>query len=200
MSYMRDRPWNHNIQYHSVVMQAVPPGCRRALDVGCGQGLLARQLASRCCEVIAIDNDHDALARARIDGGWDPRITFVEDDVMTHAFAPGNFDLIAAVATLHHLPLLAALARFRNLLRPGGVLAVVGLYRGETLGDMAFAATAFPMSWMLRCLRGHADVGAPVQNPRETLRAIRAACDELLPGTTIRRHLLFRYSLVWRKP
>ena len=65
---------------------------------------------------------------------------------------------------------------------------------------MVLAAAAFPTSWILRFLRGYADVGAPVQNPTETLREIRAACQELLPGAVIRRHLLFRYSLLWRKP
>lgn len=119
---------------------------------------------------------------------------------MTHPFAADSFDLITAVATLHHLPLRPALARFRNLLNSGGVLAIIGLYRAQTLGDYALAASAFPLSWILRALRGHTDVGAPVQNPSETLREIRSACDALLPGAMLRRHLLFRYSLVWRKP
>jgi len=196
---MSDRQWNHNIQYHRLVLRSVPPGCRRALDVGCGQGFLARQLAHRCQEVVAIDNNRDVLSRAKAESGPEPRIAFVEGDVMTHQFPDGSFDFIAAVATLHHLPLRPALARFRSLLRPGGVLTVIGLYRGETFSDLAVAATAFPVSWILRCLRGYADVGAPVQNPAETLREVRVACDEL-PGAAIRRHLLFRYSLVWHKP
>ena len=128
------------------------------------------------------------------------RITFVEADVMTHPFSGDSFDLITAVATLHHLPLRPALARFRNLLRPGGVLAIIGLCRAESLWDYGFAAFAFPASWILRALRGHADVGAPVQNPRETLSDIRSVCDTLLPGAVLRRHLLFRYSLIWSKP
>jgi ubiquinone/menaquinone biosynthesis C-methylase UbiE len=197
---MSDSQWNHNVQYHRLVLRSVPPDCRRALDVGCGQGLLARQLVYRCREVIAIDNNHDVLSRARAESGSEPRITFVEGDVMTHQFTDSSFDLIAAVATLHHLPLRPALARFRKLLRPGGVLAVIGLYCGETFSDLAVAAAAFPVSWMLRCLRGYADVGAPVQNPAETLREIRIACNDVLPGAVIRRHLLFRYSLVWHKP
>ena len=192
--------WNHNIQYHDLVLRAVPTGCRRALDVGCGQGFLARELAHRCQELVAIDNNRDVLSQAKAGGGSEPRIAFVEGDVMNHQFPDSSFDFIAAVATLHHLPLRPALARFRSLLRPGGVLAVIGLYRGETLNDLAAAAVAFPVSWILRCLRGYADVGAPVQNPTESLREIRIACDDLLPGAAIRRHLLFRYSLVWHKP
>ena len=119
---------------------------------------------------------------------------------MTYPFPDESFDLIALVATIHHLQLRPALVRLRGLLKPGGVLAIVGLYRGETLSDFAFAAVAFPVSWMFRLLRGYADVGAPLQEPKETLREIRRACDLLLPGASLRRQLFFRYSLSWRKP
>jgi 2-polyprenyl-3-methyl-5-hydroxy-6-metoxy-1,4-benzoquinol methylase len=37
---IQDR-WNHNIHYHPVVLDALPPDCERVLDVGCGEGLLA---------------------------------------------------------------------------------------------------------------------------------------------------------------
>jgi SAM-dependent methyltransferase len=193
------RPWNHNIHYYGLVLTAAPPGCRRALDVGCGQGLLARRLAQRCQEVIAIDMDHDVISRARVGDGLEERIKFVEGDVMTYPFSDKSFELITAVATLHHFPLRPALQRFRQLLIPGGVLAIIGLYRGETFSDRVLAAAAFPVSWMFRSFRGYADVGAPVQDPTETLREIRSACDRFLPGASLRRHLLFRYSLIWRK-
>jgi SAM-dependent methyltransferase len=157
-------------------------------------------LAQRCQEVIAIDMDHDAIVQARSGGGQEGRIQFVEGDVMTYPFPDDDFDLIAAVATLHHLQLRPALVRFRQLLRPGGVLAIIGLYRGETLSDLAISAAAFPVSWGLRLIRGYADVGAPVQDPRDTLREIRTACDSFLPGAFLKRQLLFRCSLTWRKP
>jgi SAM-dependent methyltransferase len=191
--------WNHNIHYHDIVLRSVPSGCRRALDVGCGSGRLARQLAGRCDEVIGIDIDHDTLLRARTASASEARIAFVEGDVMTHPFPDDDFDLVAAVATLHHLPLRLALARFRNLLKSGGVLAIVGLYRAHKIEDYAWAAAALPSSWLLRCLNGCADVDAPLHEPMETLREIRTACDDLLPGAVFRRHLLFRYSIVWRK-
>ena len=147
-----------------------------------------------------MDVDRATLLRARAAGSSETRIAFVEGDVMTHPFPNGSFDLIAVVATLHHLPLRPALTRFRNLLRSGGVVAIVGLYRAHRIEDYALAAVAFPASWTLRCLKRHADVGAPLQDPRETLREIRTACDALLPGAAFRRRLLFRYSLFWRKP
>jgi SAM-dependent methyltransferase len=118
---------------------------------------------------------------------------------MTRPFAQASFDAITVVAALHHLPLRLALRRFRWLLRPGAVLAVVGLYRRQTIEDYAFAAAAIPISWISRCLHGYADVGAPQQNPEETLHDIRQACSASLPGAVLKRRLLFRYSLIWTK-
>jgi len=181
--------WNHNIHYHGIVLEAVPPGCRRALDVGCGAGLLTGKLAGGC-EVVGIDVDRRELHDS---------IRFIEGDVMSYPFAKGSFDLITVVATLHHLPLRPALARFRELLRLGGVLVVIGLYRVETFQDYALAAVAIPISRIFRCLRGQPEVNARLQEPKETLREIRAACDGVLPGGVFRRLLFLRYSFVWRK-
>src|SRR5579872_142471 len=167
-------PWNHNIHYHDVVLRSVPPNCRRALDVGCGQGLLTRRLASCCEQVIGIDIDPDTLVCAKAASHSEQSVSFIEGDVMTHPLPDDSFDLIAAVATLHHLPLRPALARFQQLLRRGGMLAVIGLYRASTFEDYVSAALALPSSWILRCLRSHADVAAPVQDPRETLQEIRS--------------------------
>jgi ubiquinone/menaquinone biosynthesis C-methylase UbiE len=59
--------WNHNVHYQPVILGAVPPGCGPALDVGCGDGMLACRLTERCAQVTGIDRDPRmiALARAR---------------------------------------------------------------------------------------------------------------------------------------
>jgi 2-polyprenyl-3-methyl-5-hydroxy-6-metoxy-1,4-benzoquinol methylase len=192
--------WNHNIHYHGVALGAVPSNCRRVLDVGCGEGLLARRLAGQCEEVIGIDADRDTILRARSASESESRLTFVEGDVMSYAFHDDSFDFITAVATLHHLPLKLALARFRALLRPNGVLAVIGLYRADSIRDYAWFAAGVPASGMLGCFHRRASVGAPLKEPEETLTQIRTACDAILPGGVFRRRLLFRCSFVWRKP
>jgi 2-polyprenyl-3-methyl-5-hydroxy-6-metoxy-1,4-benzoquinol methylase len=190
--------WNHNIQYYDLVLGSIPLRCRRALDVGCGTGLLARRLAVCCDDVVAIDSDRDVIALARASNTSDARVTFVEGDIMNYQFND-SFDLITAVAALHHIPLSPGLTRLRSLLNTDGVLVVVGLYRSHTFLDYAWAAAGFITSWILGSVRGHADVAAPLQNPRETLAEIRSACDRVLPGYILRRHVLFRYSVTWRK-
>lgn len=48
--------------------------------------------------------------------------------------------------------------------------------------------------------RRKGESGAPVMDPDHSWREVRAAAVTVLPGVRYRRHLLFRYSLLWRKP
>ncbi|MGH9064388.1 MAG: class I SAM-dependent methyltransferase [Acidimicrobiales bacterium] len=61
--------WNHNLQYHQVVLDALPEGCRSALDVGCGEGTLARQLWQSVPVVVGIDRDQASVDLARAHPG-----------------------------------------------------------------------------------------------------------------------------------
>jgi len=191
--------WNRNIHYHDVVLNAVPSDCRRALDVGCGAGRLALALADRCGEVVAIDADLQTLRRAR-DTFASSNLRYVHGDVMSHAFDEESFDLVASIAALHHLPLEPALGRFKALLRPGGTLAVIGLYRLTTFTDIAYAHVAIAVSAWHRATKTLEPVAAPIRDPAETLADVQAAVKRALPGAEFTRRLLFRYSLIWRKP
>jgi 2-polyprenyl-3-methyl-5-hydroxy-6-metoxy-1,4-benzoquinol methylase len=196
---MSDRGWNHNIQYYALVLKAIPSPCESALDVGCGQGALARLLADRCERVIAIDMDAASLASA-MSGMRAAHLTFRCADVMVDDFEGEGFDFITIVAALHHLPLRPALTRLRGLLKPGGVLAVVGLYRVSSISDFALLPISFVATWLTRRFRRFTEVDAPKQDPVATLDEIREAAKDILPGVAVRRRLFFRYSLVWQKP
>jgi 2-polyprenyl-3-methyl-5-hydroxy-6-metoxy-1,4-benzoquinol methylase len=78
--------WNHNVHYEPVILDAVPAGCGSALDVGCGDGLLATRLASRCAAVTGIDQDARmiAIARQRVPAAGAGTVTFVAADFRTH--------------------------------------------------------------------------------------------------------------------
>jgi 2-polyprenyl-3-methyl-5-hydroxy-6-metoxy-1,4-benzoquinol methylase len=196
---MKRNAWNRNIHYHDLVLAAVPSNCPCALDVGCGEGRLASELARRCGKVIAIDIDAPTIARARSTHAR-PNLIFIGGYVMMHDFAEESFDFLVSIATLHHLQLDPALRRFRDLLRPGGILAAIGLYKLRTLLDVVWASVATPVSCWHRLTKNYEEVAAPIREPGETLEEVRARVGRILPGAVFRRELLFRYSLVWQKP
>ena len=198
---MADPRWNHNIHYHSIVLAAVPPGSRAALDVGCGEGVLTRQLRSVVPSVVGIDRDGPTLERARAENGG-PGIEYVQANVLTHPFEPASFDVVASVAALHHMDTATGLARMGDLLRPGGVLAVIGLPRPQRSRDLPYdVAGSVALRWHRWRNGGYRDVTAPtVWPPPDTLAQVRDTARRLLPGVRVRRHLMWRYSLLWTKP
>jgi ubiquinone/menaquinone biosynthesis C-methylase UbiE len=192
--------WNHNIHYYPLILAAVRPGMQRSLDVGCGEGMLARQLRRAIPHVVAMDVDSQVLGRARQqDTG--SGVEYVRGDLLTHAFAPGSFDLVASVAALHHMDAKTALSQMRELLRPEGTLAIVGLARTRSLMDLARDLAAVPVNLLLRARNGYVATSAPIiWPPPLTYAQMRRLAQELLPGVRYRRHLLWRYSLIWTKP
>ncbi len=190
--------WNHNTHYHPLVLGTVPPGCRRSLDVGCGEGLLARELRQVVPFVTGIDRDAASIELAR---RLDEDIEFILGDFMTHPFEPATFDHIASIAVLHHLDAAAALERMRNLLAPGGTLAIVGLARNRYPADLPFAIAGAVGHRVHRLSKPCWEDSAPrLWPPPDTFAATRRLAERVLPGVRYRRLLLFRYSLLWTKP
>jgi 2-polyprenyl-3-methyl-5-hydroxy-6-metoxy-1,4-benzoquinol methylase len=191
--------WNHNIHYHPLLIEAVPQGASRVLDVGCGEGMLARALRAKAAHVIGIDLDAPSLALAR-DADRDG-IEYVEGDFLTYPFEPASFDVLVSVATLHHVDAATGLRRMAELLKPGGVLAIVGLARDAALGDYALAVAAVLANRVKRLTVQHWVHPSPiVWPPPETWAATRAIAERELRGMRWRRHLYWRYSIVWTKP
>ena len=192
--------WNHNSHYHDILLASIPYPCARALDVGCGLGTFARRLATRVDRVDAVDAEGDVIHQARERSQDNARIRFVEADFMTWT-ADEPYDFISMIAALHHLPFDDALAKATTLLRPGGVLGVIGLHRAETFVHMGIRSlVGYPVSAFYRVTRPTSRVGAPIRDPAMTLSEIRRGAEALLPGATIQRHVLWRYSMIWVRP
>jgi SAM-dependent methyltransferase len=202
-----DEGWNNNRQYHRLLLRQVRPGCAEALDVGCGTGGFTRELAARCGHVTGLDLSRNMVAEARRRSTSVSNVDYAVADVLTEPLPVGAFDCLAAIALLHHLPLEPALNRFRDLLRPGGVMLVLDIRRGEFLPAdvLALGATTLLHLWHTGRLREEPAVREAWEAHGRTDRfpppaGVREACARVLPGAHVRSHLLWRYSLVWRKP
>jgi len=164
-----------------------------------------RELATRCGHVTGLDLSPNMVAEARRRSAGITNVDYAVADVMMESLPAGAFDCVAAVALLHHLPLEAALTRFGDLLRPGGVLLVLDVRRGEFLpADLV----ALGVTTLLHLRH----TGRPRESP-EARRAweahartdhfpppaeVRQVAARVLHGAEVRTLLLWRYSLVWR--
>ncbi|MFI0454086.1 class I SAM-dependent methyltransferase [Actinomadura sp. 6N118] len=197
-----DAYWNHNTHYHRLVLSSVPRGCGKALDVGCGDGLLVRKLARRAEHVTGIDRAPEMVERARTLSAGLANVDFVEADFLAYDLKPESHDFICSVATIHHMDFTAAITAMSKALRPGGSLVVISLAGNAGPRDLAFGAAGLPAHYFHK-LRNRATAGdpdAPVADPTMTWGEVRGEALRLLPGAVFRRHLLWRYSIAWRKP
>ncbi|WP_399928409.1 class I SAM-dependent methyltransferase [Streptomyces kanamyceticus] len=193
-------PFDHNDHYHPLLLRHLPPHGRTALDVGCGTGRFARRLAARGYEVDALDPSQEVIAAAEAAGGG-PR--YRQADVTTQDLPAGRYDVITCLASLHHMPF-ATVTRLRAALAPGGTLLVLGCYRGMTWWDIAASpanAVARAAVYAGERLRGTyaPPLKAPVRQPDMTLPEVRAEAARLLPGSSVRQLLFWRYLLTYRR-
>ncbi|MEU0410938.1 class I SAM-dependent methyltransferase [Streptomyces griseorubiginosus] len=198
---MPDPYWNHNVHYHRLVLDAVPDGCRAALDVGCGDGLLVRKLAERAASVTGVDRSPEMIRQARVAASGN--VTFLEADYLDETALPeGKYDFVSAVATVHHAPFDDAVGGLVRLLAPGGRLVIVGMAYNKTPLDWMISGCGVPVSLFLRRLRGgrRAPAGMPVKDSAMHWGEVRKAARRLLPGCRYRCRLLWRYTAVWGKP
>jgi ubiquinone/menaquinone biosynthesis methyltransferase len=120
LSYGQDRRWKRRL----VDLAAPRPGTR-ALDLACGTGDLAFELARRGAVVVGLDlvPRMIALARARAARAGDlPSIPrFLVGDMSALPFPAASFDLVTTGYGLRNVPVLdTALAEIRRVLAPGG--------------------------------------------------------------------------------
>ena len=200
--------WTHNGHYHQVILDAIPAGCTTALDVGCGTGGLTRRLRAAGPRVTGIDRDEPCIRVARAHAGA-AGLRYLVGDIARAPLQPGSFDLVTSIAMVHHMDAELALRQMAGLLRPGGVLAVVGLARDSTPADYARDVPAMAGTQLhrladasRRAVRQSPPPHVPplVWPPPLSYRQMRALAERLLPGVRYRRHLYWRYSLVWAKP
>jgi 2-polyprenyl-3-methyl-5-hydroxy-6-metoxy-1,4-benzoquinol methylase len=137
-----------------------------ALDIGCGEGWLARKLTDCGVDVLGIDAAHELITSARRKGGGRFEVMAYED-LAQHdslgSFDVGvcNFSLLGAKSTE------CVFAAMSTLLNPGGALVVQTLHPWSACGDLPYrdgwrqgswaginAKFAAPAPWYFRTLQG----------------------------------------------
>jgi len=199
----------HNQHYSEFLLRQVRPNCQAALEIGCGKGEFSRRLAERSARVLALDLSPEMIRIARANSASQSNIEFQIADVTTYNLPTEGFDCIASIATLHHLPLGETLRKMKAALKPGGVLLILDLFEPQGVVDTLSNPLALLVSVILRLThhgrlrssREARDAWAAHESHDlyPTMSQVRELCSEVLPGARIKKHLLWRYSVIWRK-
>ena len=207
---LSDHEWNHNNHYESFLLKHVPPSSKLdALEIGCGTGSFTRQLAQRFRRVLAIDLSPRMIELAKEQSRQHANIDFQVADVMLRDFSSKQFGCIASIATLHHVPFEPILYKMKEALKPGGTLLILDLFKAESLTDFSTSLLAVPVNIVLKLIKnGHISESSEARaawaehgrtDTYLTLSQVRQSCAALLPNAQVKRHLLWRYSIVCKK-
>lgn len=151
------QPHQARLRRAFLAFAGIRPGMR-VLDVGCGTGVVTRDVASRVGAggaVVGVDPSRtfirQARARARA-ARLDGRCTFRVGDGLRLPFPPAAFDAALAVTVLLHVPDGdAILAEMVRVTRPGGRVAVLDQDYGTLALDLPDRALT------RRIVEGHAE-------------------------------------------
>lgn len=209
LALLDDEGWTANNHYHDFLLKHVPENCENALEIGCGTGAFARQLAERCKRVVALDLSPAMIRAARSRSSEFEKLEFVLADAMTWNFPPSHFDFICSIATLHHLDQRELLPKIKEALKPHGVLVILDLVQSSGFVERMMDVTGLGVSSGLRLIHnGRLQPPPEVRKAWEqhgkhdhysTIKQMRALANEILPGASVKRHLLWRYTLVYQK-
>jgi demethylmenaquinone methyltransferase / 2-methoxy-6-polyprenyl-1,4-benzoquinol methylase len=118
LSYGQDRRWKTRL----ADLAAVEDGTA-ALDLACGTGDIAFELARRGASVTGLDLTLRMVQLARTKPAAAGRVRFVTGDMMALPFPDRSFDLVTTGYGIRNVPRIdPAIDEIRRVLRPGGRL------------------------------------------------------------------------------
>ncbi len=157
------------------------PTLSRGLSVGCGSGLLERDvLAKRICQFVeGVDFSPEAIAEARREAeaaNLSHALAYRVEDINAFELPHDRYDIVFFHGSLHHVRSVErVLAEVSKALKPGGLLYLdeyMGPSRNEwTDGQWAFARSAFDALPEELKNRKNLMIPLPLDDPLESIRS-----------------------------
>jgi len=143
----------------------VPLQGQRALDIGCGGGILADSMARKGAQVLGIDLSTKALKVAQLHAleANTPNVTYREVSAEALAAeAPGQFDLVTCMEMLEHVPDPASVVNAcAALVKPGGWVFFSTLNRNPKSFLLAIIGAEYVLNMLPRGTHEYAKMIRP---------------------------------------
>ncbi|MDQ6988639.1 MAG: bifunctional 2-polyprenyl-6-hydroxyphenol methylase/3-demethylubiquinol 3-O-methyltransferase UbiG [Mariprofundaceae bacterium] len=146
----------------------------KVLDVGCGGGLLAENMAKLGATVTGIDRSPKALSIASVHAEQSGiAVDYQENDAETWAQSHGNtYDVVTCLEVLEHVPdVPRAVAACAAMLKPGGMFFFATLNRTAESYIKAILGAEYVLGWLPKGTHQY----KKFIRPSEMVDAVRAA-------------------------
>lgn len=131
-------------------LSSLCPNLTLAWDCGTGNGQAAQDLANYCPQVYATDASAEQIKQAEPKNNIEYRVATAEDS----GLASASVDLITVFQALHWFDIDKFFAEAQRVLKPQGVLAIVGYHTvltGNQLIDQTYHDFCFNYLWEKNC-------------------------------------------------
>lgn len=200
--------WDHNQQYQSYLLSQIDGSKEYGLDIGCETGELTGMLKKYCMHVVGIDISPIMIQEAKIRNSKNG-IEFIKCDIEEFlSTTKKTFDVVISIATFHHLDIETTLRSIKSKLNKNGLLLILDIYKQQTFYEQILSMTATICNPIMSLFKRHSMF--PTEEERKlwkdhfkydtynTIREIREIAEKTLGQISIKRHLFWRYTLIYR--
>ena len=201
--------WDHNQQYQPYLLSKLDGPKENCLDIGCGTGELTGKLKKYCQNVVGIDISPKMIEEAKRRHSKDD-IEFIKANIEGYlSTTQKTFDVVISIATFHHLDMERVLRSIKGKLNKDGLLLILDLYKQHTFYEQILSVVATICNPIM-CVIKRRSLFATEEEQKawkdhfkydkySTIREIREIAEKELGQISIKRHLFWRYTLVYRK-
>jgi 2-polyprenyl-3-methyl-5-hydroxy-6-metoxy-1,4-benzoquinol methylase len=206
IAYLPDK-WDHNRQYQKYLIKNIPKNCNCILDVGCGTGELTKKLALFGKNITGIDVSENMLHEARKRNS-DEKINYIKTSAENYLDETDKrFDIIISIAALHHMNEENILRKMKSRLNENGKILILDIVKNKTMFNYFLSILAAILNPIIMLImNGRLKID---QNEREawsghslydkylTIIEVKNIAKKVLGKVKIKRHLFWRYSLIY---
>lgn len=201
--------WDHNQYYQNYMLKYIKKGSTEGLDIGCGTGEFTNRLLSKCDNLIGIDIAPKMIEEAN-KRNFKEKIKYVNTDACVFLEEKEEyFDVIVSIAAFHHMDFETMIKKCKKSLKSGGVLVIQDLYEENTLIFKLLRAIGFIINPIFMIIKN----GYIKQSTEEretwkhhgeddfynSIFEIKEIANNVLINYRIKRHIFWRYTLVYYK-